>query len=148
MAYGTYLHASGAWHPQIKAWVRLSGTWRPIPYMYAKVAGVWKQVFGTALSASFAPSTASGSGPAGTTVNSNSVTVTPSGGVPGYTYLWTYLSGDAAIFTTFSTANNVQQWSRGTPGSPTVFAAVWKCRVTDSIGQTFDVNVPVVIQGT
>lgn len=63
---------------------------------------------------------------------------TPSGGVPGYTYLWTYLSGDNTIICSNPNISNPSFSTTISPGPGTTEnkTANWRCTVTDSIGQT------------
>ena len=73
---------------------------------------------------------------------SGPITVTASGGTPPYTYLWQKVSGDSntnvgnatSATTSFTRFINHGGW----------WTSVWRCRVTDSLGQqTYAPNVDV-----
>lgn len=123
-------------------WVKVSGTWREGKSVFTKVSGVWREeAFIEPLSASAFPTFLSGfgggGGPAFTGLCSTSVT----GGVPPYSYLWAFQSGNTDIFassaTNFSTSF----------GSFTNSMAVWNCRVTDSDSTVvFTNNVSIEIE--
>lgn len=75
-------------------------------------------------------------------VTSNSVTITPVGGVAPYSYAWAYVSGSASPAVSSATAQTVT-WSASSSPVATV-NAVWRCTVSDSGGSTpvtVDVNV-------
>jgi hypothetical protein len=74
-------------------------------------------------SASVSPGYATGA--AKVNITTNSVTVTPNGGVAPYSYAWTYVSGDA--FTVLSPTSATTAF-RSTSASE----GVYKCTVTDS----------------
>lgn len=87
-----------------------------------------------------APSTSgTGSGP----FTTGAVTVTPSGGTPGYSYSWARLSGDATISISSSTVANPTWSASGT--APATKAATWRCTVTDAAAATVTVDVTVTI---
>lgn len=75
------------------------------------------------------------------TLNTPSVVVNVTGGVPPYTYQWTRVSGDGKAAcvapTSFSTYWTANLYKNNTSSS------YWKCTVTDSIGNTVDVFVSV-----
>lgn len=146
MSFGTYVKVSGAWKSVLNIWVRRTGVWKSIPIAFAKVSGQWKQVFGVALTASASPTAASGTGSPGATVVTNSVVVTPTGGLSPYAHNWTFLSGDSAIYPVAPTNNQTQVWARGTPGGGSAsFSAAWQDTITDSLGQTFAISIPISI---
>lgn len=98
---------------------------------------------GGRISVSVTPSVASGSGP-DSTVQTNIVTATasPSG---SYSYLWSYVSGDADISPNFALNSQFQRWT-GTGLIPSEDRlALW--RMTVSIGSvvvaSVDINVTV-----
>ena len=59
---------------------------------------------------------------------------TPSGGVPGYTFAWTYLSGSTAISISDSSAQNPTWFATVLSGE--IIDATWQVTVTDAIGAT------------
>jgi hypothetical protein len=73
------------------------------------------------------------------TATTNSVTVSVTGGVGGFTYAWTYVSGDT--FTVLSPSAATTQFRRSTANG--VFNGVYRCTVTDSTAATtyIDVNI-------
>lgn len=78
-------------------------------------------------------------------VTSSTPGTTASGGYSPYTYAWTYVSGDAGIACSNSTAQSPsfsKTLSAG-PGGSTDTNAVWRCTVTDSASQTAhaDINI-------
>lgn len=88
--------------------------------------------FTAALSASLSPGTldsgGTGNGPFGTGL----VTASASGGTPGYSYLWEYVSGDATLTPSSTTATNPYFTGSGT--APETKTATWRCKITDSVG--------------
>jgi hypothetical protein len=69
----------------------------------------------------------------------NSVTITPSGGVSPYTYAWSMVSGDSAI--------NIDSPTSATTSFSALVSAlnndrtgIFKCRITDHDGTIFDVT--------
>lgn len=87
------------------------------------------------LSVSIAPDPVSGFGSGGSeVVTSDPATATPDGGIPGYTYAWTHVSGDAGINITSAASASTTFSKFMTPSEIT--SAVKRCTVTDSVGQT------------
>jgi hypothetical protein len=76
----------------------------------------------------------------------NSVTVTATGGTPGYTYSTTFTSGGSGITTNNGTTTTPSWSATGLAEGETRFGTA-RIRVTDSAGSpaTFDVNVSVTI---
>lgn len=66
------------------------------------------------------------------TVTTSGATAYPSGGTPGFTYAWTFVSGDAVFTANTATASNTT-W-HCTVGIGDYFTATWQCVVTDSVG--------------
>jgi hypothetical protein len=74
-------------------------------------------------------------------VATNSVTVSVSGGLPGYSYSWSQVSGDASIAyfpTSASTSFRMDAVERNAYNS-----ATWRCTVTDSTNNTAYIDVSV-----
>lgn len=84
------------------------------------------------LTVTIAPTTLVGndSGIYGSCYTAEPSIVSPAGGVPGYTYAWTYVSGDAAIAATDPTSAASYFYAFG--AAPFNKTAVWKCTVTDA----------------
>jgi hypothetical protein len=76
----------------------------------------------------------------------NTVTVTPTGGTPGYTYATTFTSGGASITTNNGTTAS-PSWSATGLSEGETRSGTARIRVTDSAGSpaTFDVSVAVTI---
>ena len=72
----------------------------------------------------------------------NSVTITASGGVAGYTYAWTRISGSAFSISNASAATVTWSYSVAAPNDTT---ETWRCTVTDSALSTTTVDVTVQI---
>jgi YD repeat-containing protein len=96
--------------------------------------------FTTSLSSAYWTWEQDGGGTPGTTLP---VVVTPSGGLPGYAYAWSYVSGDTAIAIS-STGSNTVSWTRSPlPALNVTYTAVWQCQAWDSAGHTYINQVTV-----
>lgn len=73
-------------------------------------------------------------------VASDTIGVTPSGGVAPYTYSWALLSGFA--MTISNPTNAASYFSATVPGGVTR-SAVYRCTVTDAASATATVDVPI-----
>jgi len=69
--------------------------------------------------------------------------VTASGGTPPYTYQWTRISGDNKAHCE-SPNSSTTTWSANLYRN-TESSSVWRCTVTDSIGNTVSVDVSVFL---
>lgn len=135
MAAETSVKVSSVWNTVTAPSVKVAGTWQPITEIWAKVAGVWQQVYG-AFTASLSPTTLSGSGATSSYVSTSSAsTVTPVGGTPGYTYLWSRVSGDTLTINSPTSASSNFGYFNAIPSTK---VAVFKCTVTDSLSQVVD----------
>lgn len=148
MSFATSVKVGGAWKTVYGVSYKVAGVWKTVSAIYVNVAGNWKQVFGAALSASASPSSASGTGSSGGTIVTNSVTVTPTGGLAPYSHSWAFLSGDSAIYPLSPTNIPLCVWARGTPSGAATYNATWRDTIVDSSGQTFQISVPVTINAT
>ena len=75
-------------------------------------------------------------------VLTNSVTVTPSGGIGAYMYAWTKTSGGAISVTSAAAATTTFS---GTLALGESIEAGYKCTVTDSTGSTAEISVVVFL---
>jgi hypothetical protein len=100
-----------------------------------------------ALSASVSDTTPTGSA-ASTTVQTNLVSCNASGGVSPYDYSWTRVSGSSAITATAPTSASTRFKSTTVPAGGSQ-SAVFKCTVTDDLGQVVSTsNCTVVLTNT
>lgn len=79
------------------------------------------------------------------TGDTDSVTVTPSGGTPGYTYAWTRVSGSTAITANSATAATTTFDCSSISDGQTL-EAVMRCTVTDNVAATKTVDVVVTFE--
>lgn len=104
------------------------------------------------LNATAVPESAYGTGSDTPTniITTNSVTAVPVGGVPSFTYLWSFVSGDEAYSQMVSGTNTASSraWSFFVVGSGTyTVTEVWKCQVSDSAGTVvYTQEVPITIE--
>lgn len=71
-------------------------------------------------------------------------TIVASGGTAPYAYDWERVSGDTEISAASDTAATTQWTSNGTDE---IFSAVWRCKVTDALGQiAYSGNVSITVQ--
>jgi len=137
----TSLRISGAWKELSSGKVRVGNAWKTVTQGKIYVGGAWKDLLGftPALSLSASPSTAIGSatygfGPAVT----NSVTVTPTGGLAPYTYSWARVSGTIGSAGSPTAATTV---FGGDPNPDYVASSTFRCTCTDSLGNTATADV-------
>lgn len=136
-----YAKVGGVWKNVGTDSSRLSGAWKTIVGGWTRVSGTWKRIIGTDLSASATNHNPVGFAFPGNVATTDFTTVNPSGGVAPYTYAWSYVSGDAAIFLFGSSTSATVRWRRGISSISDFFTAVWNCRVTDATGAYYDVTV-------
>jgi hypothetical protein len=98
-----------------------------------------------ALTASASPSTLYATRATAGTVVSGHSTVSYSGNSGAVSYLWSRVSGDAAIACS-STTNFSPTWSASVgPANPSR-VAIWRCQVTDSVGSVFTNTVTITLE--
>ena len=73
----------------------------------------------------------------------NSVTITARGGVAGYTYAWTRISGSAFSISNASAATVTWSYAVAAPNDTT---ETWRCTVTDSASPAGTTTVDVTVQ--
>lgn len=111
---------------------------KPLDLIYVGTGAGNKVIF-SALAASASPSSVSGSGTAGSPIQTAISSVSVTGGTGSYSYLWTQ-TGGAVMAPTAATAAATRFLA--TPPTPQVRVATWICTVTDTgTGQTTDTNV-------
>lgn len=79
------------------------------------------------------------------TATSESTTITPSGGTPGYTYAWTRVSGSTDISADSASAATTTFSVTGMVDGETA-SATFRCTVTDSASATYTVDIPVYFE--
>lgn len=140
------LRVGGSWRSIHRAEMFRGGSWRTLTRGEIYKGAAWHPLFTfvSPLTASVSPSSADGSVSSITTalVTSNIVTVTPSGGLGPYTYSWSNpgvtASGPTNAVTSFSD-----------PLAPAhISSTTATCTVTDSLGATVNVVVPVYLENT
>jgi hypothetical protein len=135
------INDSGTWK-NATPFVNDGGTWKPVQIGYVNDAGTWK-IFYSAMTASKSGDASGGRLGAGS-VTTNSVTVSPVGGIFPFSYAWTYQSGDV-----FTLSNPGPSTSAHTTTFTTTVAlfqtksAVYRCTITDSVGSTAFIDVTV-----
>jgi chitodextrinase len=60
----------------------------------------------------------------------------------GYTYQWLWVSGDTQTSASNWTSNTTD-WNRSVPNVTATYESIWRCLVTDSLGNTGQTNVTV-----
>lgn len=70
------------------------------------------------------------------TVSTSTVSVSASGGVPAYSYLWQYVSGEtfSVSNSTSATTGFAKTLTVDFPGDVDMASGIYQCRVTDSVG--------------
>jgi hypothetical protein len=74
-------------------------------------------------------------------LTTNTVTITPVGGVAGYTFSWARVSGSTGPAIDDAAGQTVS-WSE-TNTAPLVHTATWRCTVTDGASNSVTVDVGV-----
>ena len=133
------VNVGGVWKTVKTAKVNVAGVWRTATKARVNVAGVWKvgDLFLLPLTATVNDSTPSGETFGPTTVETNTVTVTPSGGAAPYTYAWVRTSG---VGSANSPTAAVTSFLAIVPKFNT-YVGAFLCTVTDAIGGTATVTV-------
>jgi len=98
---------------------------------------------GAALSVSVTPIVASGFGssPLAATITSNTVAGVASGGLPPYTYNWTYLSGTTGFNCATPTSSSTY-WYKSVASSVSE-NSIWRLTVTDAASATATVDISI-----
>lgn len=99
------------------------------------------------LSVSVAPTSLFGSEAYPVVTTTSVATATPSGGVAPYTYSWTAVSSTTGTAYPLNPTNASTYFRDSLPYSPFECDAVFKCTVTDAVGQTAissDVNATFI----
>lgn len=132
-------YTGGAWRSIGSAEVRVDGAWRRIVRAEVYTGGAWKSA-GTFVvpltGATATPTAVSGAGYA--YVTTDSVAVSPTGGLAPYTYSWARVSGS------YGSANSPTSATTSFSGSiptGTEQFSTFRCTVTDSLGTSVTVDV-------
>jgi hypothetical protein len=133
-----------------RGWVKQAGVLRRLKTGKAMHGGTLRTVaiFADALTASASPLasegdyTGSGAFPP-LFLTADLVTAIPIGGLSPYTYSWTHVSGDTFTLSSPATAGTYFSHNFTTYGTR---SGTYRCTVTDSVGITATVDVPVQIQ--
>ena len=109
------------------------------PAFLAATAGSLKVI----LSANTAYGSATlGYGPA--TATSAPIVAVASGGIAPYTYLYSYVSGDATVYKV-GFSPNIASWAI-TTSTPGTYISIWKCQVTDDVGHiAYSENITITL---
>jgi len=98
---------------------------------------------GTPLSIALSAATSTESAAPGTaTLSSDTITVTPTGGIEPITYAWTKISGDTFTLVNGSTAAS-QIFRTTDPGDEATYSAVYRVTATDWLGSTDAADITV-----
>lgn len=133
-AIGGWVWEGGAWHAIQGPYTYQSGSYHAIVQGWTWQSGAWHLMLGQLhVSANNINTSVSGISPS--FFVSGSSTASPTGGSGSYTYLWTYVSGDAGITPDNAT---LQSPTFGKtifcgPGSNCPVTASWKVTVTDTV---------------
>jgi hypothetical protein len=73
--------------------------------------------------------------------STQSITCSGTGGTPGYTYAWAYVSGHTGFTISPNSTSAAVYWTHSAANQ--IVTAVWRCTVTDSASATATVNVTV-----
>lgn len=130
--------------------IRQAGVTRQIKTLKVMHGGVLRTVavFASPLSLSASPAGSSNTYesfglPLPQTLTSDLITAIPSGGLAPFTYAWAYLSGDTF---TVSHPTSAGTYFSHTFNSFGIRSGTYRCTVTDSVGTTATVDVPISIE--
>jgi hypothetical protein len=108
--------------------------------------GVTRFIYSGQVFATASPTTESAGGLAPGVVTTGTTTVTATGGVPGYTYAWTWQSGGASITITSPASASTAFTAFVNHGSS--FSGTALCTVTDTVGHIGTATCAVFIFAT
>lgn len=134
------VRVGGAWESPDRAEAYKDGAWRTLQYGEAYYSGAWRQIatFVPALSVAISPTTASATG---STVTTNSVTATPTGGLGPFTYAWTLVSNSGVTSPAITSPSTAATRFTGSPTDGHSGTATFRCTVTDSLGTVATADV-------
>lgn len=143
-------YVGGTWVSPSGAEAYIGGAWRTLQYAEAYIGGSWRTVAnftppspggggggGGTLSLSVSPTSISKVG-SPTTFTTGYITVTPSGGLAPYSYVWSIVSSDPGPTFTLTAPGYASTKVSGTgfPLTDTPYNCTIHCVVTDSLGVT------------
>lgn len=136
---------AGAWRQINRGEIYVGGQWRRLTRGEMYVGGQWRTIFSfiPAMSVSLPSSIEASAGVGGPVViTTSSVTATPTGGQPGYSYSWAMVSGSGITITSPSFATT--QFSSLVPAA-TTRSGVARVTVTDSRGTSASADISVTL---
>jgi hypothetical protein len=146
-----WMNNAGTWRRAANVWMNDAGTWRKARSIWINDAGTWRKIM-SAMTAT-GPGSVTGSGGGLTAgvpvaVTTTSAAATVADGVPGYTYAWSYVSGEVAGINTPTASSTTFTRNRPVPaiGVVDTFDGIYRCTVTDSVGTTasFDLTATFI----
>lgn len=144
------LKVSGLNQTVLTGWVKVSGTVRQVQSVWVKQSGIVWQVYTslTATASGNASSSGTGFAACGDPGTTNTVTVTPVGGVAPFTFAWARVgaaasSGPYIANTPTSATTNFSDPNNSVCQADAIRSETWRCTVTDSNSQTATVDVNV-----
>ncbi|MFN9029642.1 MAG: PKD domain-containing protein [Betaproteobacteria bacterium] len=139
---------NGTWRTITGLFYNDNGTWRTINAAWYNDNGTWRQVYSSA-----APMSLSKDGDASGTyfgsfngdsgnAETNTVTISVSGGVGPFTYSWSYVSGDPATVNSPSSASTSFTRVGTVPSSA---GGTYRCTVTDTGNGGATATIDVIV---
>jgi len=107
-------------------------------------ATAMKQFFAGAspVTVTASPTSVSGATAGFSSVTTNSVTATPTGGAAPYAYVWTLVTDDGGSWGTINPTSQTTAFTCGDVNDEDQFNATFRCTVTDALGSAGAVDVP------
>jgi len=108
------------------------------------IATAMKQFFAGAspVTVTASPTSVSGATAGFSSVTTNSVTATPTGGAAPYAYVWTLVTDDGGSWGTINPTSQTTAFTCGDVNDGDQFNATFRCTVTDALGSAGAVDVP------
>lgn len=132
----------GSWVSSLPS-VRVSGAWQDVTEGWVKIAGTWTQFFARVFAFLIAPVDVDGTRSGAGSVTSSATAASVIGGVPAYTYAWTYISGNS--FTINSPAAASTTFTTVLPAG-VLRSGVYRLTVTDSLAASIFADITVTLE--